>query len=316
MKRVLITGATSGVGKDLARRLAVEDGFDRIQVGCRDIAKGQAAVHDLQMATGKQVFDAVVVDVADLSSVSTAIRTLDGPLHTVVLNAGGTGGATPMKLTVDGVTEIFASNVLGHVALLERLLAEGTLTHAAVMTGSEAARGVRQLRIPRPTFAAHSADEFASVIDGSIFGERPNAMAAYGQVKYLGALWLAATARKFPTLRFVTMSPGNTSGTNVMRNLPAPIRTLAQRFVFPVVLPAFGLAHPLATGSQRLAAAVSDDSLCGGVFYASAAGKLTGPVVDQASIVPDFGDPEIQDRADEAIHRFLPSDFDEPSTNT
>lgn len=305
MKSVLITGATSGLGKDLARRLASDGDFERIGIGCRDAAKGAAAVLDLEKATGKQIFDAVVIDVADPSSVTRVIDVLEQPLHTVVLNAGGMGGAAPMELTPHGVTAIFASNVLGHVVLLDRLLADGALTGAAVMTGSEAARGVRQLRIPRPTFATHSVDEFASAIDGSIFGGHPDAMAAYGQVKYLGALWLAATARRFPELRFVTMSPGNTSGTDVMRNLPAPIRILAQRVIYPFVLPAFGVAHTLETGSARLAAAVTDLSLRDGVFYASAADKLTGPVVDQATIVPDFSDRDIQDRADEAVHRFI-----------
>lgn len=304
----MITGATSGLGKDLARRLAADGAFGRIFLGCRDAAKGAAAVLDLEKATGRSVFESIVIDVADPLSVRRAIDDLDRPLHTVVLNAGGMGGPAPMRLTTHGVTEIFASNVLGHVLLLESLLADGGLTSAAVMTGSEAARGVRQLRIPRPTFTTHSVDEFASVIDGSIFGDSPNAMASYGQVKFLAALWLAATARKFPGLRFVTMSPGNTSGTDVMRDLPAPIRKLVQSLLYPLVLPAFGVAHSLETGSERLAAAVTDDSFRGGVFYASAAGKLTGPVVDQATIVRDFADAEIQDRADEAIHRYIPRD--------
>ena len=36
--------------------------------------------------------------------------------------AAGTGGSTPLAKTTDGVTEIFASNVLGHVVLLEELI--------------------------------------------------------------------------------------------------------------------------------------------------------------------------------------------------
>ena len=36
------------------------------------------------------------------------------------MNAGGTGGSTPLALTADGVTEVFASNVLGHAALVDQ----------------------------------------------------------------------------------------------------------------------------------------------------------------------------------------------------
>jgi hypothetical protein len=45
--------------------------------------------------------------------------------------------------------------------------------------------------------AAQAASEFASVIDGTFFGKcKPNLRLAYGQVKYLGTLWMSAQARK------------------------------------------------------------------------------------------------------------------------
>jgi hypothetical protein len=111
------------------------------------------------------------------------------------------------------------SNVLGHVVLLETLIETGMLTTAAILTGSEAARGVPKLRIKRPTFAEHSVDEFTTVIDGSFFaGRKVDSKLAYGQTKYLGAPWLSALARKHSTLRLVTVSPGNTSGTDGFRD--------------------------------------------------------------------------------------------------
>jgi hypothetical protein len=52
---------------------------------------------------------------------------------------------------------------------------------------------------------------YATVIDGSYFeGRRPNPALAYGQAKYIAALWMASMARQHPNRRFVTMSPGNT----------------------------------------------------------------------------------------------------------
>jgi NAD(P)-dependent dehydrogenase (short-subunit alcohol dehydrogenase family) len=305
-RAALITGANTGLGKDLARQLALRDDFDKIYLACRNPAKARAAKNDLITRTGKSMFEVLVLDTSDLDSVRSAVRAIEPPLFAVVMNAGGIGGPQPMALTADGVTEIFAANILGHVVLLEQLLAHGALTDVAVLTGSEAARGVPKLGIPRPTFARHSADEFAAVIDGSIFGDRkPNVRLAYAQVKYLGALWMGALARRHAELRFITMSPGNTYGTEALRNLPRPARILAQRVLMPYVAPALGLGHKLEDGARRLATAVTNDALRSGAFYASAANTLIGPVMDQADIMPSLRDPTIQDNANAAIQRFI-----------
>ncbi len=302
---VLITGANSGLGKDMARQLALRGDFAKIYLGCRNQARAEAAKRELENVTGTARFEIVLMDVSDPRSVRSATAFLHRPLTALVMNAGGSGGPAPMALTPDGVTEIFASNVLGHVVLLEALLASQMLSVVAELIGSEAALGVAKLRLPRPVFTDSSADEFASVIDGSFFaGRKVNPGLAYGQVKYLGALWMAATARKHPELRFITMSPGNTAGTEVNRDLPAPAR-LVVRHVLPRVAPLLKLGHPLEVGTRRLIDGITDPSLHSGVFYASAANQLTGPVVDQATINPDLRDPVIQDHADEAIHRFL-----------
>jgi NAD(P)-dependent dehydrogenase (short-subunit alcohol dehydrogenase family) len=307
-KAALITGANAGLGKDLARQLALRGDFDKIYLACRNEAKGDAAKNDLQSITGKSIFEVVVMDVSDPASVRSAISAVDRSLAALVMNAGGTGGPHPMALTPDGVTAIFAANVLGHVVLLEQALADGILSDVAVLTGSEAARGVAKLGIPRPTFTTHSVDEFASVIDGSFFGAgKAHERLAYAQVKYLGALWMAALARRHTTLRFITMSPGNTAGTEVMRDLPFPLRALVQRVLMPRLAPRLGLAHKLQDGSRRLADAATDPSLGTGVFYASAANTLIGPVCDQGEIIPELRDPRVQDHADEAIHRFIVS---------
>src|SRR5262245_30237087 len=112
MTAVLITGANSGIGKEVARQFAVLDAFDTIYLGCRSGSKATAAREDLERITGKSVFATVPMDTTDLGSVKAALDVIDGPLSAVVMNAGGQGGATPMALTADGVTEIFASNVL------------------------------------------------------------------------------------------------------------------------------------------------------------------------------------------------------------
>ena len=305
---VLITGANSGIGKEVARQFAESDSFDTIYLACRNQAKAEAARDELERTTGKAIFTTVPLDTSDLGSVRAAIALIDTPLRAVVMNAGGTGGSTPLALTADGVTEIFASNVLGHAALLEQLIAADALTGSAVLVGSEAARGVPKLRLPRPTFAEHSVDEFTSVIDGSFFaGGKVDTGVAYGQVKYLGALWMSELARRNPHLRLVTVSPGNTAGTDVFRDLGTMVTPLMNRILMPYVLPRFGLAHPLDAGARRLVDATVRDDLDSGKFYASAANTLTGPLIDQATIIADFADPDVQRHAYDAVHRFIPA---------
>ena len=41
------------------------------------------------------------------------------------------------------------------------------------------------------------------------------------------------------------------------------------------------------------------------MFYASAANTLKGPLVDQTDIFPNLANPNLQDHANEAIHRFI-----------
>ena len=303
---VLITGANVGLGKEVARQLALAGDFDRIYLACRNTDSGQSAAADLERLTGRSIFAVVRMDLTDLDSVRSALSTLDGPLHSIVMNAGGTGGPTPLTLTADGVTQVFGSNVLGHVVLLENLIAAGALTNTAVLVGSEAARGVRMMRMPRPTFANNSVEEFASVIDGSYFTQHEfNTFLAYGQVKYIGALWMSALARKHPDLRLLTVSPGNTAGTDALRDMGPVTRALMNHVMLPYVLPALGVGHQLEKGAQRLAEGITDERLRSGVFYASRPGKVVGPLVDQSEILADFRDPAIQQHAYEAIHRFV-----------
>ena len=300
-KTVLITGANAGIGKDVARQLALRPEMARIYLACRNQDRAATAKAELEAATGRHIFDIILMDVADPGSVRAGLAAINGSLDALVMNAGGVGGKTPMDLTADGVTTVFASNVLGHAVLLEGLLGEDRLGEVAVFAGSESARGVPKLRMKRPSFVSTSADELASVIDGSYFADRKtDRNLAYGQVKYIGALWMAYLARQHPHRRFITVSPGNTSGTEGPNDLGLPLR-LAARYVMPYL----GISHKLDMGAKRLVDGVTDPTLSSGVFYASAANKLTGPLVDQAEIFPDLANPSFQDHANEAIDRFI-----------
>jgi hypothetical protein len=77
------------------------------------------------------------------------------------------------------------------------------------------------------------------------------------------------------------------------------------RIAAKYVMPHLGISHKLDVGAKRLVDGVTDPTLSSGVFYASAAGKMKGPIVDQTDIFPDLANPTFQDNANEAIHRFI-----------
>ncbi len=131
-KTVLITGANAGIGKEVARQLALRPEIARIYLACRNRDKATTAKAELEAATGRRIFDIVVMDVADLDSVRAGLAGIIGSVDALVMNAGVIGPKT-MDLTVDGVTTVFATNVLGHVVLLEGLLAEDRLGEVAVL---------------------------------------------------------------------------------------------------------------------------------------------------------------------------------------
>ena len=287
-KTVLITGANAGIGKDVARQLALRPEIARIYLACRNQDRATTAKAELEAATGRRIFDIVLMDVADLGSVRAGLAAINGSVDALVMNAGVIGPQS-MDLTADGVTTVFATNVLGHVVLLEGLLAEDRLGEVAVLAGSEAVRGVPKLRMKGPSFVSTSADELATVIDGSYFASRkPDFNLAFGQAKYIGALWMAYLARQHPDRRFITVSPGNTTGTQAASDLPLPMRIAAK-----YVMPTLGLAHKLDVGAKRLVDGVTDPTLSSGVFYASAANTLKGSLGQPSRHPPRPGQPVV-----------------------
>src|SRR6201987_5300289 len=188
-KTVLITGANAGIGKEMARQLALRPEFGRIYLACRNAERASTAKAELETETGRTIFDIVLMDVANLDSVRAGLADIDGSVDALVMNAGVIGPQT-LGLTADGVTTVFATNVLGHVVLLEGLLAEDRLGEVAVLAGSEAVVGVPKLWMKGPSFVSTSPDELATVIDGSYFASRkPDFSLALPQAKYIGALW-------------------------------------------------------------------------------------------------------------------------------
>jgi NAD(P)-dependent dehydrogenase (short-subunit alcohol dehydrogenase family) len=133
-KRILITGANSGIGFHTARVLA-EKGAHVI-LACRNPERGQAALRQLKAGNPAASAECAHLDLASLASVRAFAereQTSGLALHVLINNAGVM--APPKRLeTADGFELQFGTNVLGHFALTGLMLP--SLIRAAAADGS------------------------------------------------------------------------------------------------------------------------------------------------------------------------------------
>jgi NAD(P)-dependent dehydrogenase (short-subunit alcohol dehydrogenase family) len=138
-RRVVITGATSGVGRAVAHELAAL-GADFV-VAARRSRRADAAIDELR-AAGAAV-DVVPLDLADLESVTNCVNGLRSRLPVLdVLIADAGVNLLDGTLTPSGLETQFAVNHLGHFALALGLLPNLTAgtDSRVVVVGSEAHR--------------------------------------------------------------------------------------------------------------------------------------------------------------------------------
>jgi len=301
----MITGANAGIGKETARQLALKKTTEKIYLACRNEGKAEIAKKDLEEKTGRSIFEIVIIDVSKPESVKNAVRNLNDPVDALIMNAGGMGGKNPEKLTPDGVTALTATNLLGHVVLVDELIMADKLKNVALFASSEAARGVKKMGMKQPDFGTSSTDEFARVFDGSAFGKDFDAMQVYGMIKYGGTLWMSHMARTNSAIKFISVSPGGTRGTEVMNDLPFFKRIMFKYIGMPILMPLMGMSHKLSTGAKRFVDGISNEKFISGKFYASKTNKLTGALVDQNEIFSNLSNENYQDNASDAIHRFI-----------
>ncbi|MCO4747160.1 MAG: SDR family NAD(P)-dependent oxidoreductase [Proteobacteria bacterium] len=304
IETVLITGANAGLGKDTARQLATLSTTRRIYLAVRNVQKGEAAKAELVQATGRDIFEVIRVDTSDLDIVREAVASLAEPVDAVVLNAGGPGGDSAGVSTQYGVVGSFAVNVLGHVALVDELIAAGKLTDTVVFVSSEAARGIPSMGMKRPSLQSSSVDDFAAIADGTAFPSF-DAMKAYGPIKYMGTMWTSAMARRHPSIRFLSVSPGATSGTSAADQVGAVQRFIFTRIAYPLMT-LLGRAHGLEQGAKRYVDVLVDDAYQSGHFYASAYPGTSGTLVEQGPIFENLTNEGFQENAYAAVRRFLP----------
>src|SRR5271157_1099889 len=159
-ENILITGANIGLRKETARQLALKKETKKVILFCRNQEKAEAAKKDLEEETGKQIFEIIIGDVSDAGSVRRAVEKIREPIDAVILNAGGMVGKTAAKITPSGMNDLAATNILGHVILVEELIKNGKLKKAVLSVSAEAVPGVKMLGMKPVAMKTSSVDEF------------------------------------------------------------------------------------------------------------------------------------------------------------
>jgi NAD(P)-dependent dehydrogenase (short-subunit alcohol dehydrogenase family) len=122
---ILVTGATDGLGRGVAERLAA--GGATVLVHGRDDARGDATIRDIRDATGNERLRWYRADLASLADVRALAERLaaEEPRLDVLINNAGIGTTLPgdgaRQVSADGYELRFQVNYLAHY-LLTRLL--------------------------------------------------------------------------------------------------------------------------------------------------------------------------------------------------
>jgi NAD(P)-dependent dehydrogenase (short-subunit alcohol dehydrogenase family) len=209
-RRIVVTGAASGIGVETARALAGAGAA--VTLAVRNLAAGEETAQDITATTGNADVEVRYLDLLDRASIAAFGEAWNGPLHVLVNNAGMM--ASPEVHTPEGWEEQFAANHLGHLAL------------TLALRDSLAAAG--NARIVALSSSAH---RMSPVVFDDIHFERRTygPWAAYGQSKTANALFAVEASRRFAAdgITANSLMPGAIR-TNLQRHVESDTATLAR----------------------------------------------------------------------------------------
>ncbi|MDZ4776161.1 MAG: SDR family NAD(P)-dependent oxidoreductase [Alphaproteobacteria bacterium] len=112
-RRMIVTGAASGIGVETARALALQGA--EVTIAARDLGKAKEVADAINAEAGAPRVTVGKLDLADLGSVRSFASSWSGPLHALINNAGVM--ASPLMHTAQNFEMQIGANHLGHFTL-------------------------------------------------------------------------------------------------------------------------------------------------------------------------------------------------------
>lgn len=120
-KTVLITGATSGVGKSLSK-ICAKAGYEVIMVG-RNRKKAEVAFRDVTSCSGSKLVRLFLADLSSLKEIEKLANEVKSNYKNLNVLVNNAGLSLPKReLSIDGIEKVFATNHIGYFLLTKLLL--------------------------------------------------------------------------------------------------------------------------------------------------------------------------------------------------
>lgn len=166
-QRFLITGATSGIGKEAAREL-VRAGA-HVTISGRNPEKAEQVRKELS----SDRVSTLILDLTDLTSVRKAAREVTSEIDVLILNAGVM--AVPFTKTVDDFELQMGTNHLGHFAfaglvadrITSRIVSISSQAHRTGSFGDGSTEAIRDICLGKnkyQTWGAYGASKLANLL--------------------------------------------------------------------------------------------------------------------------------------------------------
>lgn len=237
---IIMTGATSGIGLAVAKKLLKQSGVKLI-VGARSPGSAKA----LNALGKKGNLTVLPLDLADMSAVASFAKDVqshlgnDKKIVRLICNAG-LQIITPKRMTKDGVEETFATNHLGHF-LLTNLLLQDMAEDSRVVSTASGTHDPEEPLAARFGFRGAVFKNARAVSLGDVGEERTVAeqgMDRYVTSKLCNILFIREMARRVPASRtqFFSFDPGMMPGTGLARERPAAVQGIV-KYIVPLFRP-------------------------------------------------------------------------------